>query len=250
MAGQIPKNPSIGFVSLGWPRALVHSERILTGLRADGYGITANEAVIRNRHPKVLNITGPQQYEQVVSAVHRHLPLASKHDPCVDLVPETGIKLTPRYFAYLKTSEGCKHKCRLYISPDLRGKPVSRSAGEVLRAAAENTLECIASWRAECPELALRSTFIVGFPAETEADFQDLPKFLEHARLQEKVGSQLGVLVEEVNENGTIARSQAHAPGMNGVVEFIDGQQLIPHEPVQTKLIAADDCDLSATVMA
>lgn len=443
MTQQTQKIPKIGFVSLGCPKALVDSERILTGLRADGYDIAASyedadlvvvntcgfidsareeslqvigealsangkvivtgclgvdEELIRERHPKVLNITGPQQYEQVVSAVHRHSPLVFKHDPFVDLIPETGIKLTPRHYAYLKISEGCNHKCRFCIIPDLRGKLVSRSAGDVLReaeglvragvrellvisqdtsaygvdlkykldfwggrpvksrllelcealgslgvwirlhyvypypfvddliplmnsgrilpyldipfqhgsarilklmrrpAAAENTLERIANWRAECPELTLRSTFIVGFPGETEADFQDLLEFLEHARLdrvgcfqysavagarandlpdpvpeatkqerwhrfmqiqarisrellQEKVGSQLEVLVDEVNANGAIARSHADAPEIDGVVKITDGQLLVPGELVQTKITAADDYDLSATLI-
>ena len=165
-------------VSLGCPKALVDSERILTKLRADGYGLSpdyagadvvlvntcgfldsakeesleaigeaiaengrvivtgcmGNEAdVIRARFPDVLAITGAHQYEAVVSAVHEAAP--PTRGAFVDLVPEGGLKLTPRHYSYLKISEGCNHKCKFCIIPDMRGKLVSRPAHAVLREA-------------------------------------------------------------------------------------------------------------------
>jgi ribosomal protein S12 methylthiotransferase len=325
-------NRRIGFVSLGCPKALVDSERILTRLRAEGYetvptyedadlvvvntcgfiddaveesleaigeAMAANGKVlvtgclgakpdtIRARHPGVLGITGPHAYEQVMTAVHEHLPPA--HDPFTDLVPPQGIRLTPRHYAYLKISEGCNNKCSFCIIPGLRGRLASRPIGEVLReaeslvragvrellvisqdtsaygsdirylpdawrgeryetrfldlarglgelgawvrmhyvypyphvdkvlplmaegrvlpyldipfqhasptvlkrmrrpAAAVDTLERIRRWREICPELTLRSTFIVGFPGETEAEFEYLLDWLEEAQL-DRVG--------------------------------------------------------------
>jgi len=172
------KSPKVGFVSLGCPKALVDSERILTRLRAEGYEVAPSygaadlvlvntcgfidaavdesleaigEALAENgkvivtgclgaqpqkildRHPQVLKITGPQRYEEVVAAVHQYLP--PKHEPFVDLVPEQGIKLTPRHYAYLKISEGCNHRCSFCIIPSMRGDLVSRPVGEVLREA-------------------------------------------------------------------------------------------------------------------
>ncbi len=324
----------VGFVSLGCPKALVDSERILTQLRIDGYDIvptyeqadvvvvntcgfidsardesleTIGEAVrengkvivtgclgvheqlIRESQPDVLSVTGPQQYEQVVSAVHTHLPLQQVHDPYTDLVPESGIKLTPRHYAYLKISEGCNHKCSFCIIPSMRGKLNSRPLDDVMReaeglvrngvkellvisqdtsaygsdlkyapvewrgkpyqtslydlcealgtlgiwvrlhyvypyphvdkiiplmaekkilpyldipfqhaspkilkamrrpAASEDTLQRIETWRGICPEIAIRSTFIVGFPGETEEDFNELLAFLREASL-DRVG--------------------------------------------------------------
>lgn len=326
--------PTVGFVSLGCPKALVDSERILTQLRTDGYTVvpsyeqadivvvntcgfidaaveesleTIGEALdengrvivtgclgvkpeeIREKYPRVLAITGPQQYESVVSAVHEHAPNRAPHDPKIDLVPEQGIKLTPRHYAYLKISEGCDHKCTFCIIPSMRGKLVSRDIGDVLGeaerlrdtgvrellvisqdtsaygvdtkyklgfyngrpirtkfqdlcealgelgiwvrlhyvypyphvdkllplmaeqkllpyldipfqhasrrvlkamrrpAAAENTLERIQAWRQQVPNLAIRSTFITGFPGETDADFEELLQWLESARL-DRVG--------------------------------------------------------------
>jgi ribosomal protein S12 methylthiotransferase len=326
--------PKVGFVSLGCPKALVDSERILTQLRTDGYQVSADyagadvvvvntcgfidsakaeslEAIgealeangrvivtgclgveedqIRALHPQVLAVTGPQQYEAVVGAVHRHAPMPEAHDPFVDLVPPQGVKLTPRHYAYLKISEGCNHRCTFCIIPSMRGRLVSRPIGEVLGeaerlvaagvkellvisqdtsaygsdlrykldfwggrpvrtrmlelcqslgelgvwvrlhyvypyphvddviplmaagrllpyldvpfqhgspqvlrrmkrpAAAENTLERIRRWREICPELAIRSTFIVGFPGETEEDFELLLAFLDEAQL-DRVG--------------------------------------------------------------
>src|ERR1700692_3914271 len=326
------KSPKVGFVSLGCPKALVDSERILTRLRAEGYEVAATygkadlvlvntcgfiesagdesldaigEALAENgkvivtgclgaqpqkildRHPQVLKITGPQRYEEVVAAVHEHLP--PKHEPFVDLVPEQGIKLTPRHYAYLKISEGCNHRCSFCIIPSMRGDLVSRPVGAVLReaeqlvragvkeilvisqdtsaygvdlkyaaenwrdvsrrarfydlaaalgelgawirlhyvypyphvdqvidlmadgrvlpyldipfqhasarilklmkrpAAAANTLDRIAAWRRAVPDITLRSTFIVGFPGETEQDFEELLAWLRVAQL-DRVG--------------------------------------------------------------
>ena len=168
----------MSFVSLGCPKALVDSERIITRLRAEGYALTREhegadlvivntcgfldsaqeesldaigEALAENgkvivtgcmgaepekiteRYPNVLAITGPQQYESVVEAVHRAAP--PQHDPFLDLVPPQGIKLTPRHYAYLKISEGCNNRCTFCIIPKLRGDLVSRPAGDVLREA-------------------------------------------------------------------------------------------------------------------
>jgi ribosomal protein S12 methylthiotransferase len=323
-----PGQPKIGMVSLGCPKALVDSERILTRLRAEGYAICADyagaEAVIVNTcgfldsakaesldaigealrengkvivtgclgaepdyitgaHPKVLAVTGPQQYEQVLNAVHLAVPPAP--DPFVDLLPATGVKLTPRHYSYLKISEGCNHKCKFCIIPDMRGKLVSRPAHAIVReaeklvaagvrellvisqdtsaygvdlkhandkghrahitdlardlgslgawvrlhyvypyphvrdlvplmadglilpyldipfqhahpdvlrrmarpAAAAKTLDEIATWRGICPDITLRSTFIVGYPGETEAEFQTLLDWLDEAQL-DRVG--------------------------------------------------------------
>jgi ribosomal protein S12 methylthiotransferase len=324
--------PKISFVSLGCPKALVDSERIITKLRAEGYELIRNhdgadlvivntcgfldsakaeslEAIgtamkengkvivtgcmgaepeqIMRDYPNVLAITGPQAYESVMNAVHLAAP--PKHDPFLDLVPEQGIKLTPRHYAYLKISEGCNNRCSFCIIPKLRGDLVSRSAADVLREAEklvksgvkellvisqdtsaygvdikyaesqwqdravkakfydlakelgslgawtrlhyvypyphvdqvielmaegivlpyldipfqhaspnvlksmkrpahiEKTLERIHKWRDICPELGIRSTFIVGFPGETEDDFQMLLDWLDEAKL-ERVG--------------------------------------------------------------
>jgi len=323
-----PGQPRIGMVSLGCPKALVDSERILTRLRAEGYAISADyagaEAVIVNTcgfldsakaesldaigealrengkvivtgclgaepdyitgaHPKVLAVTGPHQYEAVLDAVHRAVPPSP--DPFIDLMPATGVSLTPRHYSYLKISEGCNHKCKFCIIPDMRGRLVSRPAHAILReaeklvsagvrellvisqdtsaygvdlkhatdkghrahitdlardlgglgawvrlhyvypyphvrdlvplmaeglilpyldipfqhahpevlrrmarpAAAAKTLDEIAAWRAICPDITLRSTFIVGYPGETEAEFQTLLEWLDAAQL-DRVG--------------------------------------------------------------
>jgi ribosomal protein S12 methylthiotransferase len=324
--------PKVSFVSLGCPKALVDSERIITQLRAQGYELTkkhdgadlvivntcgfldsakaesldaighamaengkvivtgcmgAEPEQIRDRFPNVLAITGPQAYESVVSAVHRAAPPA--HDPFLDLVPDHGVKLTPRHYAYLKISEGCSNRCSFCIIPKLRGDLASRPAGEVLREAEklvkagvreilvisqdtsaygldvkyqpsvwrdrairtrffdlarelgdmgawirlhyvypyphvdeviplmaegkvlpyldipfqhaspavlkamrrpahqEKTLDRIRRWRQACPDLAIRSTFIVGFPGETEEDFEFLLGWLKEAKL-DRVG--------------------------------------------------------------
>jgi ribosomal protein S12 methylthiotransferase len=324
--------PTIGMVSLGCPKALVDSERILTRLRAEGYAISPDykgaDAVIVNTcgfldsakaesleaigealrengkvlvtgclgaepeyitgaHPKVLAVTGPHQYEAVLDAVHKAVPPAP--DPFLDLMPATGVKLTPRHYSYLKISEGCNHACKFCIIPDMRGKLASRPAHAVLReaeklvdagvrellvisqdtsaygvdrkhdlspwkggevrahitdlarelgslgawvrlhyvypyphvrqlvplmaeglvlpyldipfqhahpdtlrrmarpAAAAKTLDEIAAWRRDCPEIVLRSTFIVGYPGETEEEFQTLLDWLDEAQL-DRVG--------------------------------------------------------------
>ena len=325
----------VGFVSLGCPKALVDSERILTQLRMDGYSVVSSydeadivivntcgfidsakeeslqaigEALdengkvivtgclgkqanlITSTHPKVLGITGPQAYEEVVSQVHQHLPPPEvEHDPFTDLVPPQGIKLTPRHYAYLKISEGCNHRCSFCIIPSMRGNLVSRPIGDVIDeaerlvksgvkellvisqdtsaygvdtkfqtgfwqgrpvkasmqglcealgdlgvwvrlhyvypyphvdkiiplmaekkilpyldipfqhasldilkamrrpAANEKTIKRIEQWRSEVPQLTIRSTFIVGFPGETEADFEELLEFLREAKL-DRVG--------------------------------------------------------------
>lgn len=406
--------PRIGFVSLGCPKALVDSERILTQLRVEGYDLVGSydgadlvvvntcgfiedaveeslEAIgeamaengkvivtgclgvksekIRSAYPGVLAVTGPQQYEQVVDAVHAHLP--PRHDPFLDLLPPQGIKLTPRHYAYLKISEGCNHKCSFCIIPSMRGRLKSRRAADVLAeaenlvaagvkellvisqdtsaygvdlryasdlwrsrivrahirdlaaalgelgawvrlhyvypyphvdeivplmadglvlpyldvpfqhasprilkrmrrpASAENNLKRIFAWREICPEITIRSTFIVGFPGETDADFETLLEFLRAARidragcfkystvegaaanelseavpeavkesryarfmqtqaeistarLAEKVGSTMQVLVDSLEDGYAIARSSADAPEIDGLV-FIDG---------------------------
>ena len=325
--------PKVGFVSLGCPKALVDSERILTQLRVEGYDIVPSyddadvvvvntcgfidsavaesldaigEALAENgkvivtgclgkrpeqilqAHPDVLSISGPQDYASVMSAVHAALP--PKHDPFIDLVPDYGLKLTPKHYAYLKISEGCNHRCSFCIIPSMRGDLVSRPVDEVLReaeklarggvkellvvsqdtsaygvdlryaerewrgksyqtrmkglceglselglwtrlhyvypyphvddiiplmaegkllpyldipfqhasprilklmkrpGAVEKTLERVQRWRAICPELTIRSTFIVGFPGETEEDFEQLLAFIHQAEL-DRVGA-------------------------------------------------------------
>ena len=320
-----PGQPTIGMVSLGCPKALVDSERILTRLRAEGYAISPDyagaEAVIVNTcgfldsakmesleaigealqqngkvivtgcmgaepetitgtHPTVLAVTGPHQYEQVLDAVHKVVPPSP--DPFIDLLPARGVSLTPRHYSYLKISEGCNHKCKFCIIPDMRGRLASRPHKAVMReaeklveagvrellvisqdtsaygtdwkdrddkfpilplardlgslgawvrmhyvypyphvremipamaeglilpyldipfqhahpetlkrmarpAAAARTLDEIAAWRADCPEITLRSTFIVGYPGETEEEFQTLLDWLDEAQL-DRVG--------------------------------------------------------------
>lgn len=325
--------PKVGFVSLGCPKNLVDSERILTQLKIEGYNIVPNyddaelvivntcgfidsavqesldtigealaengkvivtgclgarEDEIRQVHPNVLGITGPHAYENVLEQVHQFVP-KPKYDPFLQLIPDTGVKLTPKHYAYLKISEGCNHRCTFCIIPSMRGDLVSRPIGEVLDEAArlknagvkellvisqdtsaygvdvkhrtgfwngqpvktsmqslcealadlgiwvrlhyvypyphvddviplmaagkllpyldipfqhasprilklmkrpgqaERTLERIKKWREICPELTIRSTFIVGFPGETEEEFQELLNFLEEAQL-DRVG--------------------------------------------------------------
>jgi ribosomal protein S12 methylthiotransferase len=326
-------NPKVGFVSLGCPKALVDSERILTQLRVEGYDIVPTydkadvvvvntcgfidsaveesldaigEAMaengkvivtgclgkrpeqIREQFPDVLSISGPQDYSTVMGAVHAALP--PKHDPFIDLVPDYGIKLTPKHYAYLKISEGCNHRCSFCIIPSMRGDLVSRPIDDVLReaeklvrggvqellvisqdtsaygvdvryaehqwrdktyqtrmkdlceglselgvwsrlhyvypyphvddiiplmadgkllpyldipfqhasprilklmkrpGAVDKNLERIQKWREICPDLTIRSTFIVGFPGETEDDFEQLLSFIDQAEL-DRVGA-------------------------------------------------------------
>ena len=178
LAGKLSESPKVGFVSLGCPKALVDSERILTQLRVEGYDIVQTydaadvvvvntcgfidsavaesldaigeaiaengkvivtgclgkrEEIIREAHPGVLSISGPQDYASVMTAVHAALP--PKHDPFIDLVPDVGIKLTPKHYAYLKISEGCNHRCTFCIIPSMRGDLVSRPVDDVLREA-------------------------------------------------------------------------------------------------------------------
>ena len=401
--------PTIGMVSLGCPKALVDSERILTRLRAEGYGVSPNysgaDAVIVNTcgfldsakaesleaigealnengkvivtgclganpeyisgaHPSVLAVTGPHQYEQVLDAVHKAVP--AKPNPFIDLLPAANISLTPRHYSYLKISEGCNHRCKFCIIPDMRGKLQSRPAHAILReaeklvsngvkellvisqdtsaygvdikhakakghrahivdlardlgglgawvrlhyvypypfvrdliplmaegvilpyldipfqhahqdtlkrmarpAAATTTLDEIAAWREICPEINLRSTFIVGYPGEIEAEFQTLLEWLEvaqldrvgcftyenvagaratalpdhlpeevkqdrwerfmqkaqqisEAKLAKKLGKELQVIVDEVDEEAATCRTMADAPEIDGNL-FID----------------------------
>jgi len=322
----------VGFVSLGCPKALVDSERILTQLRAEGYTIApdyagsdmvivntcgfidaaveesldaigealaengkvivtgclgAKGSIVRDTFPNLVAVTGPHASDEVMQAVHAHLP--RPHDPFTDLVPPQGIRLTPRHYAYLKISEGCNHRCTFCIIPAMRGDLVSRPVGDVLQeaehlvragvkellvisqdtsaygvdiryrtgfwggrpvrtrmtelvqalasfgvwvrlhyvypyphvdeviplmaegkvlpyldvpfqhasprilklmkrpASAENNLARIKAWRQTCPELTIRSTFIAGFPGETEAEFEQLLEFLDAAQL-DRVG--------------------------------------------------------------
>ena len=401
--------PTIGMVSLGCPKALVDSERILTRLRAEGYGVSpdysgadavivntcgfldsakaesleaigealnengkvivtgclgANPEYISGAHPSVLAVTGPHQYEQVLDAVHQAVP--AKPDPFIDLLPAANISLTPRHYSYLKISEGCNHRCKFCIIPDMRGKLQSRPAHAILReaeklvsngvkellvisqdtsaygvdikhaeakghrahivdlardlgslgawvrlhyvypypfvrdliplmaeglilpyldipfqhahpdtlkrmarpAAATKTLDEIAAWREICPEIILRSTFIVGYPGETEAEFQTLLEWLEvaqldrvgcftyenvagaratalpdhlpeevkqdrwerfmqkaqqisEAKLAKKLGTELQVIVDELDEEAATCRTMADAPEIDGNL-FID----------------------------
>ena len=431
-------SPKVGFVSLGCPKALVDSERILTQLRTEGYQIVpdydgadvvvvntcgfidsakaesldaigeaiaengrvivtgcmgVDESVIRAVHPSVLAVTGPQQYEQVVRAVHDAAPPDLSHDPFVDLVPPQGIKLTPRHFAYLKISEGCNHRCSFCIIPSMRGDLVSRPVGDVLDEAQrlvnagvkevlvispdtsaygvdvkyrsgfwggrpdktrmtelcaalgelgvwvrlhyvypypsvdeviplmaegkilpyldipfqhasprilklmkrpafeDKTLARIKKWREQCPELTIRSTFIVGFPGETEEDFQYLldwmteaqldrvgcfqyspvdgapaneladpvpdevkqdrwERFMAHqqlistARLARKIGTEIDVLIDEVDEDGAIGRSSADAPEIDGCV-YVDSEQVLkPGDIVRVRVTESDEYDL------
>jgi ribosomal protein S12 methylthiotransferase len=433
--------PKIGFVSLGCPKALVDSERILTHLRAEGYEVSPTydaadvvvvntcgfidaavdesldaigEAIEQNgrvivtgclgarperileRHPRVLKVTGPHAYEEVVGAVHEHLP--PLHDPFADLVPPQGVRLTPRHYAYLKISEGCNNKCTFCIIPDMRGRLVSRRIDEVLRegerlvkagvkellvisqdtsaygvdikyapaswrdqtyqtrfidlarglgslgawvrlhyvypyphvdeviplmaerrilpyldipfqhgspsvlkrmrrpAHGQDTLARIQRWRKECPDLVLRSTFIVGFPGETEAEFEELLQWLDEAqldrvgcfkyspvegaaanalpdhvppevqeeryarfmeraaaisaqRLSARVGRRMRVLVDTVEKNTAIARSEADAPEIDGVVRISKGGKLRAGDWAEVEITRADAYDLEARIL-
>jgi ribosomal protein S12 methylthiotransferase len=428
----------VGFISLGCPKALVDSERILTELRKDGYDIVpsydeadvvivntcgfidsakqesldtigealhengkvivtgcmgANASDITKVHPNVLAVSGPHAYEQVVSAVHEHLPSTKEHDPFIDLMPPQGIKLTPRHYAYLKISEGCNHRCTFCIIPSMRGDLVSRPANEVMAEAAglvragvkellvisqdtsaygvdkkyrtefydgrpvktkmldlcealselgvwvrlhyvypyphvddviplmaagkilpyldipfqhgspkilkamkrpgaiDNTLARIQQWREMCPELTIRSTFIVGFPGETEDDFQQLLDFIDAAqldrvgafayspvegatanaladpvpedvkqerlarfmerqamisaaRLQQKIGKTIDVIIDEVDEEGAIGRSKADAPEIDGMVYLNDETRVQAGDIVRVTVTHADEHDL------
>ncbi|SEJ37149.1 30S ribosomal protein S12 methylthiotransferase RimO [Pseudomonas sp. NFR16] len=436
-----PAAPKVGFVSLGCPKALVDSERILTQLRMEGYQVVptyedadvvvvntcgfidsakaesldtigeaiaengkvivtgcmgVDESVIRNVHPSVLAVTGPQQYEQVVNAVHDAAPPKLDHNPLIDLVPPQGVKLTPRHYAYLKISEGCNHSCSFCIIPSMRGKLVSRPVGDVLDEAQrlvkagvkellvisqdtsaygvdvkyrtgfwngqpvktrmtelcvalsslgvwvrmhyvypyphvdeiiplmaegkilpyldipfqhaspkilklmkrpafeDKTLARIKKWREQCPDLIIRSTFIVGFPGETEEDFQYLldwlteaqldrvgcfqyspvegasanlldaaivpddikqdrwDRFMAHqqaisaARLQMKIGKEIEVLIDEVDEQGFVGRSFFDAPEIDGNVFVESDRDLKPGDKILCRVVDADEYDLWA----
>ena len=432
-SGSSNSQPTVGMVSLGCPKALVDSERILTRLRAEGYAISSDyagsdavivntcgfldsakaesldaigEAIAENgkvivtgclgaepdyitgHHPKVLAVTGPQQYEKVLDSVHQIAP--PKPNPFLDLLPPTGIKLTPRHYSYLKISEGCNHKCKFCIIPKMRGRLSSRPARYVIKeaeklvengvkelliisqdtsaygldlqhssldghrshisdlakdlgslgawvrlhyvypyphvrdliplmaeqkilpyldipfqhahpetlkrmarpAAASRTLNEIEQWRKICPDITLRSTFIVGYPGETEEEFTFLLDWLEEAqldrvgcfqyenvdgarsnllsnqvpsdvkqdrwerfmskaneissaKLRQKVGTTIKVIVDLVDEDSAICRTQADAPEIDGNL-FIDKNfsHLRPGDLLTVKVDEANDYDL------
>ena len=431
--GSSNDQPTVGMVSLGCPKALVDSERILTRLRAEGYAISSDyagsdavivntcgfldsakaesldaigEAIAENgkvivtgclgaepdyitgHHPKVLAVTGPQQYEKVLDSVHQIAP--PKPNPFLDLLPPTGIKLTPRHYSYLKISEGCNHKCKFCIIPKMRGRLSSRPARYVIKeaeklvengvkelliisqdtsaygldlqhssldghrshiydlakdlgtlgawvrlhyvypyphvrdliplmaeqkilpyldipfqhahpetlkrmarpAAASRTLSEIEQWRKICPDITLRSTFIVGYPGETEEEFTFLLDWLEEAqldrvgcfqyenvdgarsnllsnqvpsdvkqnrwerfmskaneissaKLRQKVGTTVKVIVDLVDEDSAICRTKADAPEIDGNL-FIDKNfsHLRPGDLLTVKVDEASDYDL------
>ncbi|MGL6391275.1 30S ribosomal protein S12 methylthiotransferase RimO [Aeromonas hydrophila] len=435
-------HPRIGFVSLGCPKNLVDSERILTQLRTEGYDVVpsyddaevvvvntcgfidsavqesleaigealaengkvivtgclgAKENQIREIHPKVLEITGPHAYEEVLGHVHKYVEKPT-HNPFTSLVPAQGVKLTPRHYAYLKISEGCNHRCTFCIIPSMRGDLVSRPIGEVLAEAkrlkeagvkeilvisqdtsaygvdvkhrtgfydgmpvktsmvalceelaklgmwvrlhyvypyphvddviplmrdgkvlpyldiplqhasprilklmkrpgtVERTLERIQKWREICPEITLRSTFIVGFPGETEEEFQMLLDFIDKAeldrvgcfkyspvegakanelpdpvpeevqeerfqrfmelqqqvsirKLARKVGKEMLVLIDEVDEEGATGRSAADAPEIDGLVYLNGETSLKPGDMVKVRIDEADEYDLWASLI-
>ena len=347
--------------------------------------------VVKQTHPKVLAVTGPHAMDEVMAAVHEHLP--QPHDPYADLVPPQGIRLTPKHFAYLKISEGCNHRCTFCIIPSLRGDLVSRPVGDVMEearrlvdsgvkellvisqdtsaygvdvkyrtgfwggrplktrmtelvaalselgvwvrlhyvypyphvdeviplmaegkilpyldipfqhanqrilklmkrpASSENVLQRIREWREICPDLTLRSTFIVGFPGETEEEFEELLDFIEEAqldrvgafayspvkgavandlpnhippevqqerlarlmllqeaiseeRLKLKIGKTIAVLIDDVDEEGAIARSSADAPEIDGLVYIKTGQELEVGSLVEVRITDTDAHDL------
>ena len=431
------KQPNIGMVSLGCPKALVDSERILTRLRAEGYGISpaykgadavivntcgfldsakaesleaigeaidengrvivtgclgADPEFITGEHPRVLAVTGPHQYENVLDAVHQIVP--PKPDPFIDLLPETGIKLTPRHFSYLKISEGCNHKCKFCIIPQMRGRLQSRPAHAIIReatklvengvkellvisqdtsafgldlkysnenghrshikdlasdlgqlgawvrlhyvypyphvreliplmadglilpyldipfqhahpavlkrmarpAASVKTLDEIKKWRSTCPEITLRSTFIVGYPGETEDEFNTLIDWLDEAqidrvgcfkyedvegarsnslsnqipedvkqhrwevfmekageisakKLAKKIGEEVDVIVDEIDEEGAICRTKADAPEIDGNL-FIESNfaKINVGDILKVNVTSAGDYDLWGTI--
>ncbi|WP_421235342.1 30S ribosomal protein S12 methylthiotransferase RimO [Aeromonas enteropelogenes] len=434
--------PKVGFVSLGCPKNLVDSERILTQLRTEGYDVVpsyddaelvvvntcgfidsavqesleaigealaengkvivtgclgAKENQIREIHPKVLEITGPHAYEEVLGHVHKYVE-KPQHNPFTSLVPAHGVKLTPRHYAYLKISEGCNHRCTFCIIPSMRGDLVSRPIGEVLAEAkrlkeagvkeilvisqdtsaygvdvkhrtgfydgmpvktsmvalceelakldiwvrlhyvypyphvddviplmrdgkvlpyldiplqhasprilklmkrpgtVERTLERIQKWREICPEITLRSTFIVGFPGETEEDFQMLLDFIDKAeldrvgcfkyspvegakanelpdpvpeevqeerfqrfmelqqqvsvrKLARKVGQEMTIIIDEVDEEGATGRSAADAPEIDGLVYLNGETSLKPGDMVKVRIDEADEYDLWASLI-
>ncbi|WP_448211106.1 30S ribosomal protein S12 methylthiotransferase RimO [Colwellia sp. MEBiC06753] len=431
------KGSRIGFVSLGCPKNLVDSERILTQLRTEGYDVvpsyddadmvivntcgfidsavqesldTIGEALAENGkvlvtgclgakkdeiielHPNVLGVTGPHAYDEVLTQVHQHLAKPT-HNPFTDLVPDHGVKLTPKHFAYLKISEGCNHRCTFCIIPSMRGDLDSRPIGDVLGEAkrlaaagvkevlvisqdtsaygvdvkhktdfwdgmpvkthmkqlceqlaklgiwvrlhyvypyphvddiiplmaqgqilpyldipfqhankrilklmkrpgsSERVLERINKWREICPELVIRSTFIVGFPGETEAEFEELLDFLREAKLdrvgcfkyspvegatandlpdhvpdevmedrlqrfmevqaeisaqklQDRIGQEYLVLIDEVNSEGAVGRSYMDAPEVDGKVYLTDEFDVQPGDMIWAQIIHADEHDV------
>ncbi|MDD2685900.1 MAG: 30S ribosomal protein S12 methylthiotransferase RimO [Gallionella sp.] len=352
--------------------------------------------IVQKTHPKVLAVTGPHATDEVMAAVHAHLP--KLHDPYTDLVPPQGIRLTPRHYAYVKISEGCNHRCTFCIIPSLRGDLVSRPVGEVMLeaeklvasgvkellvisqdtsaygvdvkyrtgfwggkplktrmteladamgslgawvrlhyvypyphvdeviplmaegkilpyldipfqhanqrilklmkrpASSENVLGRIKQWRETCPDITLRSTFIVGFPGETEEEFEELLDFIEEAKLDRvgafayspvdgasanalpdhippevqqerlarlmllqeeiseeklrtKIGKTITVLVDEVDEEGAIARSSADAPEIDGQVYIDNGTELKVGDKVDVLVTDSDTHDLWAELV-
>lgn len=358
--------------------------------------------VVKQAHPRVLAVTGPHAADEVMEAVHQHLP--KPHDPYSDLVPPQGIRLTPKHFAYVKISEGCNHRCTFCIIPSMRGDLVSRPVGDVMQeaqnlvnagvkellvisqdtsaygvdvkyrtgfwggkplksrmtelaaalgdlktpdgerawvrlhyvypyphvdeviplmaqgkilpyldipfqhasqrilklmkrpASSENVLTRIKQWREICPDITLRSTFIVGFPGETEEEFAELLDFLKQAqldrvgafayspvegavanalpnhippelqqerlkrlmllqeeiseqRLKRKIGRTMKVLVDEVDNDGAVARSSADAPEIDGVVYIENGSQLNPGDIVEVRITDSDTHDLWAEIV-
>ncbi len=385
----MPATPKVGFVSLGCPKALVDSERILTQLRVEGYELVPSyeaadvvvvntcgfidsavaesldaigEAmaengkvivtgclgkradVIREAHPGVLSISGPQDYASVMEAVHAAVP--PKHDPFVDLVPDYGLKLTPKHYAYLKISEGCNHRCSFCIIPSMRGDLASRPVDEVLReaerlvaggvkellvvsqdtsaygvdlkyaprewrgaqyqtrmkalceglaqlgawtrlhyvypyphvddiiplmvegkllpyldipfqhasprilklmkrpGAVERTLERIQAWRATCPELTIRSTFIVGFPGETEAEFEALLDFLGVAQL-DRVGAFAYSPVDGASANA-LPDPVPEEVKQERLERFMERQAAISAEKLEAKVGSVQRCLVDA----
>lgn len=382
----------VGFVSLGCPKNLVDSERILTQLRTEGYDIVnhyhdadlvivntcgfidsavqesldaigealhengkvivtgclgAKDDEIREVHPNVLAITGPHAYEEVMGYVHQYVP-KPKQIPFGNLVPDTGVKLTPRHFAYLKISEGCNHRCTFCIIPSMRGDLISRPIGDVLNEAqrlanagvkelliisqdtsaygvdvkhktgfwdgqpvktsmsalcealgklgiwvrlhyvypypsvddviplmaagkilpyldiplqhanqrilklmkrpgsAERTLERIRKWREICPDLTIRSTFIVGFPGETDAEFEELLQFLRDAQL-DRVGCFTYSDVEGAKANELPDPVPEHVK-QERYARFMEVQQEISAARLQAKIgctltVLIDDVD-------
>lgn len=427
----------VGFVSLGCPKNLVDSERILTQLRTEGYDVvnsyddaemvivntcgfidsavqesldTIGEALAENGkvlvtgclgakkdeivelHPNVLGVTGPHAYDEVLAQVHEHVAKPA-HNPLIDLVPDHGVKLTPKHYAYLKISEGCNHRCTFCIIPSMRGDLDSRPVGDVIGEAkrlanagvkellvisqdtsaygvdvkhkldfyegmpvkthmqqlceelakqgvwvrlhyvypyphvdniiplmaegkilpyldipfqhankrilklmkrpgsSERVLERIKKWREICPELVIRSTFIVGFPGETEEEFEELLEFLAEAqldrvgcfkyspvegatandlpdhvsdevmeerlqrfmavqakisaeKLQQRIGQEYLVLIDEVNSEGAIGRSYMDAPEVDGKVYLTDEFDVQPGDQVWVQIIHADEHDV------
>jgi ribosomal protein S12 methylthiotransferase len=351
--------------------------------------------IVLKTHPKVLAVTGPHSTEEVMDAVHDHLPRL--HDPYTDLVPPQGVRLTPQHYAYLKISEGCNHRCSFCIIPALRGDLLSRPIGEVMLeaeklvdsgvrellvisqdtsaygvdvkyrtgfwggkpiktnmaelagalgslgvwtrlhyvypypsvddviplmaegkilpyldipfqhanerilklmkrpASSENVLKRIKEWRKTCPDIVLRSTFIVGFPGETEEEFEELLDFVEEAQLDrvgafkyspvegaaanalpdhidpheqedrlarlmylqeeisaaklaKKVGTVMNVLIDESDEEGSVARSAADAPEIDGIV-YINDEHFEPGDMVKVRITDSDEHDLWAEVV-